>query len=75
MSFKETRELEELPSRLEQLEAEHARLVEELANVEIYKSDPQKARESSTRLAEIETETTIAFARWEELEAMQNATV
>ncbi len=75
MSFKETRELEEMPSRIEQLEAEHERLVEVLANPELYKNDPQKAAQSSTRLAQIEAEMTTAFARWEALEAMQKSTI
>ena len=75
MSFKETRELQELPSKIEKLETEHVRIVEELSNVEIYKTDPQKAAQSSTRLAQIEAETLAAFARWEELEALQNALV
>ncbi|HVF85809.1 MAG TPA: ATP-binding cassette domain-containing protein [Abditibacteriaceae bacterium] len=73
MSFKETRELQELPSRIEKLEAEHAALIESLGNPELYKSNPAEAAQSSTRLAQIEAETTVAFARWEELEAMQTA--
>ncbi len=73
MRFKETRELQELPSRLEKLEAEHAALIESLGNPELYKSNPAEAAQSSTRLAAIEAEMTAAFARWEELEAMQVA--
>jgi ATP-binding cassette subfamily F protein uup len=75
MSFKETRELQELPSRIEKLEAEHAALIESLGNPELYKSNPVEAAQSSTRLATIEAEMTAAFARWEELEAMQTAQV
>lgn len=75
MSFKETRELQELPSRIEKLEAEHAALIESLGNPELYKSNPAEAAQSSTRLAQIEAEMTAAFARWEELEAMQTAQV
>ena len=71
MSFRETRELQELPSHLEKLEAEHATLIESLGNPELYKSNPAEAAQSSTRLAAIEAEMTAAFARWEELEAMQ----
>ncbi len=75
MSFKETRELQELPSRIEKLEAEHAALIESLGNPELYKANPAEAAQSSTRLAQIEAEMTAAFARWEELEAMQTAQV
>ncbi len=73
MSFKETRELAELPSLLEKLEAEHAQLIAFLSNGEIYKTDAQKAAQSSTRLKQIEAETALTFARWEELETMQSA--
>lgn len=73
MSFKETRELQELPVRIEKLEAEHAALIESLGNPELYKSNPAEAAQSSTRLAQIEAEMTAAFARWEELEVMQAA--
>lgn len=75
MSFKETRELQELPSQIEKLEAEHAALIESLGNPELYKSNPAEAAQSSTRLAAIEAEMTAAFARWEELEAMQTANI
>lgn len=73
MSFKETRELEALPAQLEKLEAEHAALVETLSDPEIYRNDAAKAAQSSTRLAQNEAETAATFARWETLEALQNA--
>ncbi len=71
MSFKETRELEGLPLKIEQLESEHTQLVEVLSDPNIYKSDAVKAAQSSTRLKQIEAETKLSFARWEELEALQ----
>jgi ATP-binding cassette subfamily F protein uup len=70
LSFKETRELEALPARIEALEAEHAQLVEKMSDPEFYKGDAAQMVTANARLQAIEAEQIAAFARWEELEAV-----
>jgi ATP-binding cassette subfamily F protein uup len=75
LSFKEARELEALPARIEALEAEHAQLVEKMSDPEFYKGDAAQMVAANARLQEIEAEQAAAFARWEELEAVAAASV
>ncbi|WP_404809790.1 ATP-binding cassette domain-containing protein [Methylobacillus caricis] len=67
LNFKETRELEALPARIEGLEAEQAAINVALANPDLYKESPEKARTLQQRLSEIEQELDAAMLRWEEL--------
>ena len=73
LTNKERKELEELPAKIEKLETEQAALIEKLADVGIYRRDPTGAVSAKARLDEIEHEHATAFARWEELEAVRNA--
>jgi ATP-binding cassette subfamily F protein uup len=70
LSYKDQRELEQLPARIEQLEQEQTGVQERLADPELYKRDPAGMKQLTTRLAEIEKELTVAYARWEALEAL-----
>ncbi len=70
MGFKEKRELGELPSRIEALEAEKAALYELLASPEIYTTRVNEVAPTQKRLAVIEEELRAAFARWMALEAI-----
>jgi ATP-binding cassette subfamily F protein uup len=72
LNNKEQRELAELPARIEKLETEQAALTVKLGDVGIYRKDPAAASAAKSRLDEIEAEHAIAFARWEELEAVKN---
>ena len=74
MTNKERTELEKLPAKIEALETEQAALIAKLGDVGIYRRDPTGAVTAKTRLDEIEHEHATAFARWEELEAVKNAT-
>ena len=69
LSFKETHELAALPDKIEVLEAEQNTLNAELANPDIYRNDPQRAKVLQTRLAAIDTELEQVMLRWEELES------
>ena len=73
LSYKEARELEALPARLEALEAEQAQIAERLADPALYQSSPQEAAVLQARSEAIETELLDALARWEALEAKQAA--
>jgi ATP-binding cassette subfamily F protein uup len=66
LSFKEQRELEALPARIEALEAEQNALAEKMAAPDFYQNNGNVS-EVTARLAELETELSAAFTRWEEL--------
>jgi len=67
LSYKEQRELDELPARIEALEAEQKQLGELLGGSEIYKGDPRRLAEVQARYAQIEEELMAALERWEAL--------
>lgn len=68
LSYKEQRELEELPKRIEVLEREQSDIAGHLADGAIYRTDAKRAKQLKTRNEEIEAEVLAAMARWEELE-------
>jgi len=68
LSFRETRELEDLPKRIELLEREQGDIAARLADGTVYRDDVQRARKLQARNDEIEAELLEAMARWEELE-------
>jgi ABC transport system ATP-binding/permease protein len=68
-SFKEQKELAELPARLEALESEQAALTAEIADPGFYSSDRERVAVKLARLPKIELEMETAFKRWAELEA------
>jgi ATP-binding cassette subfamily F protein uup len=67
LSYREQRELEALPQRIDQLEAEQRELQALLADGTIDGSDPQRARAAVQRSAQIEDELMQALERWEAL--------
>ncbi|MHB0921111.1 MAG: ATP-binding cassette domain-containing protein [Thiomonas delicata] len=69
LSYKEQRELQELPQRIAALEAEQKALGTQLADPDFYKTAPQRAGELQARYAAIEEEMLELLARWEALEA------
>ena len=69
LSYKEQRELEGLPPRIETLEAEQRALRERTAGTEFYKESPDAIREALARVDAIEVELVDAYARWHELES------
>ena len=68
LSYKEQRELDALPARIEALEAEQRAIEALLAGSEIYRSgDTARLAEAQGRYAQIEDELTAALERWEAL--------
>ena len=65
LSYKEQRELEELPARIESLELEQATLGEQLAGNEVYLTEPQRVGDLQARYARIEGDLLAALERWE----------
>jgi ATP-binding cassette subfamily F protein uup len=67
LSYKEQRELDELPGLIEALEAEQKELGDLLAKPELYASEPKRVADAQVRFAQIDEELTTALGRWEEL--------
>ncbi|MBS1130137.1 MAG: transporter related protein [Proteobacteria bacterium] len=69
LSWKEQRELDELPGKIAGLEAEQAELGKRLEDASLYQSDPAAAQKASERLAAIDDELMVLLERWEGLES------
>jgi len=65
LSYKEQRELDALPARIEVLEAEQKALAERLASGELYAKERQRVPALQARLQSIEAELLQALERWE----------
>ncbi|KIE85194.1 ABC transporter ATPase [Acinetobacter pittii] len=70
LSYKDQRELEQLPAEIEKLEVEQAELSEKLADGSWFVSNADEATKASQRLAEIEEVLLEKLERWDELEQM-----
>jgi ATP-binding cassette subfamily F protein uup len=69
LSYKEQRELDALPARIEALEAEQRTINAELADGLLFARHPQRGAELTARHAQIEDELMQALERWEQLSA------
>jgi ABC transport system ATP-binding/permease protein len=68
-SYKEQRELEELPLRIEALETEQRQLQETVASAEFYKQPAAEIHQALARLEELETLLLAAYTRWDALDS------
>ena len=68
LSFKESKELAELPANISQLETKMAEINQQLADGALYKSDPKLAAKLATDLSDLEEKTLEAMTRLEALE-------
>ncbi|MFZ3018572.1 MAG: ATP-binding cassette domain-containing protein [Gallionella sp.] len=68
LSYKDARELEELPKRIEALEQEQIEITAHFADGSLFRNDPKRAKQLQARSEEIEAQVLAAMARWEELE-------
>jgi ATP-binding cassette subfamily F protein uup len=73
LNNKERKELETLPGKIEQLEAEQAQITVQLGDPEIYKDGGAKAAALQKRLHAAEAEHAEALARWMDLDARKDA--
>ena len=69
LSYKEQRDLDELPGKIEAYEKEQAEIQKQLADGSLYVSDAAKAQALSQRHAEIDDLLLVALERWENLSA------
>ncbi|WP_439258799.1 ABC transporter ATP-binding protein [Lonepinella sp. BR2930] len=75
LSYKEQRELEQLPQQLEELEQKITALQGEVGSPEFFQQDHGYTSEKLQELADLESELEIAFLRWEELEEKRSTTL
>ncbi|MFC5739999.1 ATP-binding cassette domain-containing protein [Dyella tabacisoli] len=68
LSFKEQRELEQLPARLEQLEADIAKRSEAMNDPAFFQQDSAAIVKANEALAALQAEHDKVFARWAELD-------
>lgn len=73
LSFKEQRELEQMPERIEQLETLQAELTAQIGNPDFYKQSQDKVAQALERMKATEEELAAAYQRWDELDALQSA--
>ena len=71
MSFKEQKELEQLPARIEELENLQASLTAKISDADFYKQAPEVTTATLAQLQANEAELATTYARWDELEAMK----
>jgi ATP-binding cassette subfamily F protein uup len=70
LSYKDQRELDELPARLEQLEASIETIHTQMSDPEFFKQTVEITTDIQNQLTSLENELEQAYARWEELENM-----
>jgi len=74
LSYKEQRELEALPTRIEALESEQAQLHVRVSDGEFYRQPKGKITAALQRLETLEKELANCYQRWADLETLEHAT-
>ena len=69
LSYREQRDLEELPKLIAQLEAEQNTISERLTDADLYKSQPDEVKRLNQRFAEIDALLMETLEKWEAIEA------
>ena len=69
LSYKEKRELEQLPALIEQLETELAALQNQVNDAEFFKQSSEQTQSTLNLLQQTESKLAQAYARWEQLDA------
>jgi len=73
LSYKEQRELEELPKKIAQLEMEQQQISVRLQDANLYKTQPEEANQLNRRYAEIDELLLTTLEQWEAIEARSKA--
>ncbi|OAI21515.1 ATP-binding cassette domain-containing protein [Methylomonas koyamae] len=71
LSYKEQRELEQLPERIERLETRQTELAAAIGSAEFYKQAQDAVAATLAELQAVEAELAAAYSRWDELDALQ----
>ena len=72
LTFKEGKELEALPGRIELLEQEQKELYKQLADPELYRGGGDRIAPARIRVDTLQQELDEAYARWEKLESIHH---
>ncbi len=73
LSFKEKHELEDLPQLIDKLETEQAEIHAAMADPALYQSgEKEEIERLKSRSPQVGKELTLAYARWEELDALSD---
>jgi len=72
LGFNETRELEQLPARIETLESEQGELTGRLNQPSFWETEATEQARVHTRIAELTSELETVYARWDELETLRD---
>jgi ATP-binding cassette subfamily F protein uup len=75
LSYKEERELEALPARIEELEQERERLNTLMTSPELYQERAESVSEITSRWHQLEDELETLYQRWGDLDARKSAPV
>lgn len=70
LTFKEKKELKDLPALIETLERERNEIFESLADPDFYRQNGGKLPAAKARIEELEKEITASYERWELLESI-----
>lgn len=70
LTFKESKELQDLPGRIENLETELEQVHSAMADPAFYRDNGHRVSAAKAKLTSLETELARVYARWEELEAL-----
>jgi ATP-binding cassette subfamily F protein uup len=73
LSYKEQREMEELPILIAKLEDEQKTISQQLADPDLYKQKAQEVQRLNQRFAEIDEQLMEALEKWEAIEARSKA--
>jgi ATP-binding cassette subfamily F protein uup len=71
LTFKEQKELETLPKRIEELESEQHKIQKDLVDPAFYRESGNKVANYKARLEVLEKELAEVYKRWEELDALK----
>jgi len=71
LSYKLARELAALPDQVEKMEAAMADFASQMNNPALHAENPARAGSIAEQMAALQAELDLAYARWEELEALQ----
>lgn len=69
LNYKEQKELENLPDRIEVLESQIAQMHEAMADADFYRREPNLIAQDQSALESLTSELATAYERWEELES------
>ncbi len=70
LSYKEQKELDELPKKIEDLEKEQDELQRRVSSSEFYKQDAESITQTMQKLKQLEEDLKRAYQRWDELETL-----